>query len=89
MWYWGRTDESQISNASNQRPELHNLRREASTLGTADESDVLLSAGFPKNQALWGGPLSSPDGEVGVHHVDQLIEGALVGKRLPPVALVE
>ena len=56
---------------------------------TDEGHQAMLSAGFPKKQALWGGPLSSPDGEVGVHHIDQFIEGALVGKRLPAVAIVE
>jgi transposase len=39
--------------------------------------------------ALWRGPLSSPDGEVGVHHVDQLIETAFVREWFPAVTLVE
>ena len=51
----------------------------------------LPSAGFRKCQALCGKvrPGCSPSAEIVVHHVNQLVERALVGKRIPPVAVVE
>jgi hypothetical protein len=56
-----------------------------------EEGVPLLSTEFRKFVALWGRlrPVCGPDGEVVVHDLDHLVERALIGKRIPAVAVVE